>query len=202
MNLKELRTAVIISIVAALPGCYHVCMLIGVISDTHDKLEITARALEYFATQGAELVVHCGDWKSLSAARFVAQRAADLRLPVRGVLGNNDHDVLGFLHFSHMAPGDFQLYEGVYEIELPDGKTISAYHGHHAPTLRKLRESPDIDILFLGHTHKAKIEQAGDKLIVNPGSVAFHIPRRADWQPSIALVDTDVPRAKIIYLSK
>lgn len=174
-------------------------MKIGVISDTHDKLATIDLALEYFAEQQVELVVHCGDWKSLSAVVYFANKAHEYRLPVRGVLGNNDLDVTAFLQYANIAPGDFTLQEGVFELPLSNGKQLLAYHGHHKPTLRKVVAS-EPQILLRGHSHKPLIEQTANTLSVNPGSTAFAIPRNKEWRPTVALVDTDKNEAAIHYL--
>lgn len=164
-------------------------MKLGVISDTHDKLATIDLALEYFAEQRVGLVVHCGDWKSLSAVVYFANKAYEYHLPVVGLLGNNDLDVTGFLNYAKIAPGNFTLQEGVFELALSNNKRLLAYHGHHKPTLRKVLAS-NAAVILLGHSHKPLIEQLPDKLIVNPGSTAFAIPRRKDWRPSVAIVDT------------
>jgi putative phosphoesterase len=175
-------------------------MRIGVISDTHDRLANAAAALSLFARQRVGLVIHCGDWKSIACAAFIAERAAVLRLPVRGVLGNNDHDVTGFLRYALAAPGDFGLQEGVLEFVV-SGVRVAAYHGHHKPTLNRLRNGTDYDIVLLGHTHKPLVEPLAEKLLVNPGSTAFAIPRKRDWQPSAAIVDTGTRTADILYFA-
>jgi putative phosphoesterase len=172
-------------------------MLIGLISDTHDKLPGIDTALDLFKSAGAGLVVHCGDWKSLATVRYFAEKAADLNLPVRGVLGNNDRETASFMDFAETAPGDFRLEEGISEFET-GGRLVAVYHGHHRPTLSAVR-SEAYDIICLGHTHKPIIEHSGPALIVNPGSTAFSIPRSAAWRPSVAVLDTDTLTAEIIY---
>ncbi len=174
-------------------------MLLGIISDTHDRLAAIDEALRFFAFKNVDTVVHCGDWKSLSTLIYFIEQAAELQLPVRGVLGNNDLDVDGFKAYMLNAPGDAQVIEGVMSMNL-DGLSINMYHGHHAPTLRKVRSMDTADILFLGHTHKPLIERVSKKLIVNPGSTAFAIPRSKQWKPSVALMDVDTMTASIEYL--
>ncbi|HSH55293.1 MAG TPA: YfcE family phosphodiesterase [Candidatus Limnocylindrales bacterium] len=171
-------------------------MKLGVLSDTHDKLENAAAALDYLAAQNVELLAHCGDWKSLSTLHSIAERAHTLRLPLLGVLGNNDLDTTGFLALVQSLPGDMQLQSGVLSY-VCQGTRIAVYHGHHKPTLNRLRQSQDWNILLLGHTHKPLITQEPGRLIVNPGSTAFAIPRSRDWQPTVALVDTERIQASI-----
>lgn len=174
-------------------------MILGVISDTHDRLGPLDEALRFFADRRVDRVVHCGDWKSLAALAHFARTAADLGLGVTGVLGNNDADPAAFLVLARTLPGDVALYEGVHEF-VADNRTVAVYHGHHAPTLRRVREDPRYDLVLLGHTHKPLIEHEADRLIVNPGSVAFAIPRSKSWQPIVALVDTLALDAELVTL--
>jgi putative phosphoesterase len=168
---------------------------IGLISDSHDKLATIDEALKYFKTQQVDLIIHCGDWKSLTTVEYFASKAACLSLKVRGVLGNNDRDVAGFLQTAATAPGDFELYVGIYQLALDDGSLLAAYHGHHKPTLRRVLNNKAYSVVALGHTHKPRVDFTNGKLVVNPGSTAFAIPRSKSWQPSVAIVT--VSSAKI-----
>jgi putative phosphoesterase len=176
-------------------------MLLGVISDTHDKLASIDAALQFFVEHKVDMVIHCGDWKSVSTLVYFAEQAARQKLPVRGVLGNNDATVSEFITSSLQAPGDFQVVVGSMNLDV-DGKKVTIYHGHHAPTLRKLRTQEDIDILLLGHTHKPLIENVNEKLIVNPGSTAFAIPRSKLWKASVVLIDTVLMKSEIKHIDQ
>ena len=176
-------------------------MRIGIISDTHDRLAAIDLAFDFFVSRRVDLVVHCGDWKSLSRLeRFLAD-ATKHGLPVRGVLGNNDKDPDSFIKMASTFIGDYILKEGVLEIELDDDSRLAVYHGHHAPTLRKVLANDAYSIVMLGHTHKPKIVTHENKLVINPGSTAFSIPRSKTWSPSVAIVDTDTHEASINYLT-
>jgi len=175
-------------------------MRIGVISDTHDRLAAVDNALEFFVAQNITQIVHCGDWKSLTTVQYFAERAAKLGLTVQAVLGNNDTDVTEFLNYAAVAPGNFHISEGV--LEFIAGTThIAVYHGHHAPTLRRVKSNSNYAIVLLGHTHKPNIESENGRLIVNPGSTAFSIPRSREWKPSVAIVDTDTLKAQIHFIT-
>lgn len=165
-------------------------MKIGIISDTHDKLPVIDTAFEVFQRNKVLLVVHCGDWKSLFTLEYVIRKAEKANIPVRGVLGNNDLDIEAFSQLARSFQRNITLTEGIDTFEI-EGKKIATYHGHHAPTLRKLRESDAYDVICLGHTHKPKIERLDHTLILNPGSTAFAIPRSKTWQPTVIIFDTD-----------
>jgi putative phosphoesterase len=174
-------------------------MLIGVISDTHDRTESMQNALEFFSEQGVELILHCGDWKTVDTAARFAMIAERLSIPAAGVLGNNDTDVDGFIRYAATAPGDFALHAGVLELTV-DNIRLVVYHGHHKPTLRKLHDIGSQKVLILGHSHKPFVGYKGAKLIVNPGSTAFSIPRSREWRPSVAILNTQPLAAEIHYL--
>jgi putative phosphoesterase len=174
-------------------------MIIGIISDTHDKLDIIDAAFEFFKSKNVSLVLHCGDWKSLETIQYFAGLAAKNNMTVKGVLGNNDTEVSEILQYSNSAPGNFDLKEGVLGLEI-GVKKLAIYHGHHAPTLRRLKASKEYDFICLGHTHKPKIETNGNTLLINPGSTAFAIPRSREWKPTVVLLDIEKNAATIQIL--
>lgn len=61
-------------------------MKIGIISDTHDRVKRTVRAVMRLRSEGAEALVHCGD---LTGPEVVGACSV---LPAYYVFGNNDFD--------------------------------------------------------------------------------------------------------------
>lgn len=175
-------------------------MILGIISDTHDRLPVIDDALNFFKSQKVDLVIHCGDWKSLGTFKYFAEQASKLSLPVKGVLGNNDLEVTTFLEYSDSAPGEFEIIEDAMELQVGDRKAV-IYHGHHKPTLHKVLSDDSYDMIFLGHTHKPRIEKIDTTLFVNPGSTAFSIPRSKVWVPTVAIVDSDLLEASLHVLN-
>jgi putative phosphoesterase len=169
-------------------------MKLGVISDTHDSIANIDKAFLAFSEHAVQQVIHCGDFKSTETAVYCLNLAKKHGLSFLGVLGNNDLDVPVFLALST------DLHEGVVERTF-DTAHVAMYHGHHSPTLRKVRADSSYDIVLLGHTHKPKIEEEPGRLIVNPGSTAFAIPRSRLWLPTIAIVDTSSMSASIVELT-
>ena len=66
-------------------------MKIGVVSDTHDRLAITAVAIRLLCGRGAELILHCGDIESPETVRLFTG------VPTHFVFGNWDKDRKGLL---------------------------------------------------------------------------------------------------------
>lgn len=171
-------------------------MKLGIISDTHDRLLAVDQAFDVFAREGVGLVIHCGDWTKPDTVRHIAGRAAQLGIGIRGVLGNRDLAVEDIKSIASEKIA-FIVREGVLRFEI-DGKSIAAYHGHHNPTLKKLLAS-DFDVLCLGHSHKPRYDRIDHKIIINPGSTAFAIPRSIGWHPSVAIYDTELHEAELKY---
>lgn len=71
-------------------------MKIGVVSDTHDQQELILQAVQMLNEANVGLVIHCGDWVS----PFILHSFKGLRMPMKGVFGNNDGDKFRHLKFS------------------------------------------------------------------------------------------------------
>lgn len=173
-------------------------MKIGVISDTHDRLPSIEKALFIFIEHQVSFIIHCGDWTQRETVRFFSLKAAEKNLLVKGVLGNRDaQEVLSIYNASLDNP--IELPEDLEQLLLTIGRRKAAvYHGHHKPTLRKLLQDPELEIVFTGHSHKPRIDYLQDKLVINPGSTAFSIPRRREPR-SVALYDDHTHTAELIY---
>lgn len=139
-------------------------MKIGLISDTHGLLR--PAVFEHF--EGVEHILHAGDVGTVDVLVELETIA-----PVTAVWGNTD---------------DFEIRTRVperAELEL-GGRRIVVVHGHRfgSPTPELLRGAePDADIIVYGHTHKPRIDRAGERLVVNPGAAG---PPRFGLAPSIA----------------
>lgn len=136
-------------------------MLIGIISDTHDRLTRTTSAIKLLHEAGVETIIHCGD---ISSASILALFAGT---PLYYVMGNNDDDAelrqasqqLGHLHY--LGQGEI--------IELAK-KRIGVTHGHLYRMVNELlSEKPDY--LFTGHTHCATNEINRGVRCINPGAL-------------------------------
>ena len=104
-------------------------MRIGIISDTHDQVDRTARAVSLLAAEGAEALIHCGD---LTGPAVVA--ACGL-LPGYFVFGNNDFNEAA-LRVAMADIGAICLGRAG-EIAL-GGRRIAVTHGDSALEFRRL----------------------------------------------------------------
>src|SRR5206468_4859603 len=74
-------------------------MKLGILSDTHDEVERTSRAVAALVGAGAEALVHCGD---LTVPEVVLECGG---LPSYFVFGNNDFDRDGLLRAMALVGG-------------------------------------------------------------------------------------------------
>jgi putative phosphoesterase len=136
-------------------------MKIGVISDTHDKIERTAEAIRLLSEQGAELLLHCGDICRPATVLLFSE------VPTHFVFGNNDSSeelkpaISAIGAFYHREFGHLTLA----------GKEIAWVHSHHWKLLDRLERSGEYDFLFYGHTHEAESHRTGTTLVANPGAL-------------------------------
>ncbi len=162
-------------------------MRIGIISDTHNNIELTRRAASLFKEEGVDMVVHCGDCTS---PRMLSLFEG---LNCRFVLGNGDIDVEHFnaesrrLGFGPM--GEQCSFEA-------DGKKIMVFHGHDVPQFRQAVASGEYDYVIKGHTHSYENYMSGTTRVINPGSLYG-----AD-EFSVAILDTESGRVERIVIEE
>jgi putative phosphoesterase len=159
-------------------------MKVGVLSDTHDQLTRTIRAVAILEAAGAEALVHCGD---LTSPEIVHACSV---LPAWYVLGNNDYDERGLRAAIEGSGGVCLGFGG--EIAL-GGRRLGVTHGDRPSEFRRLlKEMPDY--LLSGHTHVPLWEPDEPTRQLNPG--ALH--RAASW--TVALLDLGNDRVDFLKL--
>lgn len=163
-------------------------MKIGLIADTHDRLDAVEKAVKYLNEQGVDHVLHAGDLVS----PFVAAKFRDLKAKLHIVWGNNEGDKghvqtkLGEIG-AHLA-GDL----GILEL---GGRRIALLHGTSQDVINALARSGLYDVIVRGHTHTAEVLE-GRTLVVNPGEVCGYLSGRQ----TLAVLDLTKLEAEIIEL--
>jgi len=160
-------------------------MRIGILSDTHDRLERTRTAVKLLMDGGAGVLVHCGD---LNGAEIV--RACSV-CPAYFVFGNNDDPVL--VRRAVRANGGTCLEWGG-EVALA-GKRIAVTHGHVSRELRSLLAAQP-DYLLMGHSHELEERREGKTRCINPG--ALHRASRY----SVALLEPETDFVQFIVVPR
>lgn len=137
-------------------------MRIAVISDTHDRLDCTTKAVERMKGLGIELALHCGDIEEPETASLFAT------IPTHFVFGNWDKRTTPLLEAIRAGGGTF--YPGWGYLELA-GKKLAWCHSHVRGELAELESLNEFDFLFYGHTHQAESHRSGKTLVANPGAM-------------------------------
>lgn len=175
-------------------------MKLGIISDTHDRIEESRQAIKVFNDAKVDQVVHLGDWVS----PFILKVYKELNAPIKSVFGNNEGDTFRHLEFVKEEKMNVEYHDSFLALEV-DGKKIAAYHGDAPEMVEALIKCGDWDIVLSGHNHTAKIEKVGDVLAINPGTLvrgSNEFNPKANVDPSIAILDCESMEARIIELNK
>ena len=162
-------------------------MKVGILSDTHDKLERTRVAVDLLCSAGADVLFHCGD-----LTRPPIVEACALR-PCYFTFGNNDDYEIPNLQQAAVEFGAVCLGWGDV-VEL-GGKRIGLVHGHLTTDLRRVLAS-NPDYLFSGHSHMVSDTRVGSVRRINPG--ALH---RAE-QFSVAMLDLETDELQFLFVPR
>jgi putative phosphoesterase len=150
-------------------------VLIGILSDTHDRIDNTIAALGLLTQAGAEFLIHCGD----VGGEHIIDQLAGHRCAL--VWGNNDWDRRGLTQYAEAL--GIQVLQNFGELTL-DGKQFAITHGDDPKLVRAIIQRQQHDYLLLGHSHVKHDQRYGRIRLINPG--ALH--RAAE--KSVAILDT------------
>ncbi len=137
-------------------------MLVGILSDTHDKLPAMRAGMRTLAINGAKYFIHCGDLGGMACIDCMAGH------PAAFVWGNNDWDRAGLTEYATGLGITCLNGGGVVELA---GKSLFVTHGDDAPLLRRILTEQKHDYLLLGHTHSPLDTREGKLHVINPGAL-------------------------------
>ena len=164
-------------------------MIVGIISDTHDRLPLLDKAVKQLNEEKVELVLHAGDY----IAPFVVPHFRPLKADLIGVFGNNDGDRdLLRKRFTELG----SEIRGRFAEVIVDGLRIAVLHGDEEELLRSLINAESHDVIVHGHTHEAKTYRKGETLVINPGEVCGYLTEK----PTIAILNTQTLNVKTVLL--
>ena len=164
-------------------------MIVGILSDTHDRLFFIDKAVKKFNERNVELVLHAGDY----IAPFVDQHFKDLKAPLIGVVGNNDGEKKLLKKKFAEIGADIR---GNFAFENIDGLRIGMLHGDNTELMQALLELGSLDVLISGHTHVAKTYRKGRTLVINPGEACGYLTGKA----TVAILNTASLDVEIVQL--
>ena len=162
-------------------------MLVGVVSDTHNRIDHVEEIIELFNYYEVGLVIHTGDITNTQTLETFSK----LNCPLKGVYGNNDLNEIGLKEASLKNGFDFRLPPFILSIE---EKKIAIFH-EPDPIESFLKEKKDIDLILHGHTHRYRNEDIEGIKFFNPGECAGSFKGKN----AIGLIQTKTLETKRIF---
>lgn len=127
-------------------------MKIGILSDSHKKVDLTKKAVEKLKKEGAQYLVHAGDLEIEENLKVLK----DSGLTYISVFGNNDSNLIQYQN-------DYFIKKEPYYFKIKDIK----FKLMHLPYYM----TPDSDVVIYGHTHNFEEKMVKGRLFLNPGEV-------------------------------
>jgi putative phosphoesterase len=137
-------------------------MFVGLLSDTHDRLDAMIAAMRVLRGAGAEYFLHGGD---VGGERILDVLSGDR---AAFVWGNNDWDRRELARYAKSI--GVQCLEDFGELTI-DGKTFAITHGDDFKRLKRIQKDQRHDYLITGHTHVRRDERVGRIRWINPGAL-------------------------------
>jgi len=157
-------------------------MKIGLISDTHDNVVNTLKAVRIFNERAVDYVLHAGD----IIAPFMYWPLQRLNMPWRAVIGNNRGDLDLWKGLVSENPDCLQMNQ---DIEL-GGKKFHIVHEEDKAI--KAAEDGDYDYVICGHTHTPLEKRIGKTRLINAGSASMTVEdKRCYDRAIISILDTE-----------
>jgi putative phosphoesterase len=145
-------------------------MKICIVSDSHDRAEPLARAVDLAKAQGAQAVIHCGDVIGTQTLRA----ALAVGLPLHVIHGNNLGDPVSLSRWARERPAELQYHGADARLELGGRRVFVVHYPEYGYAMAC---TGDWDLVCCGHSHVAASEEVpnvkgGKTWLVNPGTVA------------------------------
>ena len=156
-----------------------------VISDIHGNIDNLNKVLDIYVMEKCSKLLILGDLFNYGIDYYkddIINRLNLMKDNIIAVSGNCDNNITGIL---------FNM-PYTYEINI-NNKQLFLTHGHLYNKEYLCKTSSDI--IFLGHSHVSDIEQIGNKLFVNPGSIS----KSRRGENSFIIVDEDSITIRNIY---
>jgi putative phosphoesterase len=144
-------------------------MKVCILSDSHDNRFLLAAAARSAKSQGAEVILHCGDVVAPTTLRSLIP----VELPVHVIHGNNTGDLYSMAKLAHDSNNLLHYHGQDAGIELAERKIFMVHYPHYAEAMAT---TGDWDIVCCGHDHRSKIAKVDNikgtqTFLINPGTV-------------------------------
>jgi putative phosphoesterase len=162
-------------------------MLLGLLSDTHDRVPAIDGLVREMLARGVDMVLHAGDFCS----PFSLRPLLDHNVAAAGVFGRNDGDYEGLKAYAATGFG-VELFESPHSMDVA-GQHILLVHDIGDVSPHSIDQH---GIVIHGFTHREEMKTRGETLIVNPGEAC-------GWlygPPSCAILDVETRKVEFIQL--
>ncbi|MBC7091306.1 MAG: metallophosphoesterase [Nitrososphaeria archaeon] len=165
-------------------------MKVGVLSDSHDRLEKIERALPILGKEKVDIILHAGDIISPFSAKLFTK----IDTPTYFTFGNNDGEKILLKEIITSSKNCKLVWpKGVIEVE---GYKIALLHGEDEDIIESLASSSRYDLVVYGHWHKTVNKRYNNTLLVNPGELCGYLSGRSTF----AIVKMEEKRVDIIEI--
>ena len=164
---------------------------LAVISDIHDNAPNLEKTIGVINKEQVDYVICTGDVQSMECWQMLNK----LSMPIYAVLGNVDHDILGYEQLSSVLK-NINLSPDLGEVELGNQKIIFS----HYPDIVKraiINNLGKYSLALHGHTHKPWEENFNNTKLLNSGNVG-----NFRFSPTIAIINLETLKAKLILLDE
>ena len=135
----------------------------AVISDTHNNVQNTQRALNICRGKSIDTILHCGDFTSPETVNLFAG------FQIIHVVGNGD--IAAQKINSSLMSSNSQYFSGwTFEGKINE-ISLAATHGHLSGKLEQLVYTGQAQYVFYGHTHQKKDMTIRSRRVINPGAL-------------------------------
>lgn len=138
-------------------------MKLGIVSDTHNELNMFRTVIGMLKSLGVMTLIHCGDVTHPSLFEELKG------FHIFCVYGNNDLDRFSLKTKLEQIGTENQI-DSFLKLNL-DGKKIYVIHGDVKHRLNNAIASGMYDYVFHGHSHRAEDENYGKTRVLNPGGL-------------------------------
>ena len=135
---------------------------VGLISDTHNDIELIKGAVKIFEERGCDIVLHAGDITLPATIPYF--QGINIKF-VRGN-GEREYEVMK----SKIEEIGGEIFDEFYNFEY-DGKSFIVTHGHSRGLMDEILSEKKYDYLIRGHLHRRIDKMEGNMRHINPGSL-------------------------------
>jgi putative phosphoesterase len=157
-------------------------MKIAILSDSHQRVDLTKMALEHLLTLEIEHIIHAGDLE-IEQNLMLLQNSG---IEYTSVFGNNDFRLVNLQH-------KYNIHQEPHYFKLNNLNNLK-FKLMHMPFFL----SADADIVISGHTHIEDVSFNNGTLFINPGEICAREKPQSSY---IVLEITDTQYIVTTYIN-